>query len=301
MQNGEGTGVDEGTWPGRAPYAVCLTHDVDRIEKKVYHYLFYGLAGGLRGILTQIDSLRLRLQGREPYWNFEHIMELEDRLGARSTFLFLNESARGFRPKYWGRYEIGSRKVRDVIKTLDRGGWEVGLHGSYRSYDDIDLLRLEKETLEDILGKRVRSTRQHYLNLRNPETLRFQRAVGLEVDSTIGYTDQVWDASRGTLPYYPDDCGILELPITVMDTIGLHSPDVRKKTEAAVERIAAAGGLIVLDWHQRTFSPSEYSEAVDLYVSIVERARSARAWIATMGEVSEHWQARRPPPSGRAG
>ena len=80
-----------------------------------------------------------------------------------------------------------------------------------------------------------------------------------------------------------------------MDTIGLHRLEVRRETETALEGIAVAGGLIVLDWHQRTYSPGEFTEAVALYESIVERAQAEHAWIATMGQISEYWRAHRPP------
>ncbi len=106
-------------WPEGAPYALCLTHDVDRVQKRIYHYLYYGAARGIRGLSTQLYSLRRRIAGDEPYWNFERIMELEDGLGVRSTFLFLNESARGFSPKYWGRYQIERPEVKHIIRTLD--------------------------------------------------------------------------------------------------------------------------------------------------------------------------------------
>jgi hypothetical protein len=102
--------------------------------------------------------------------------------------------------------------------------------------------------------------------------------------------DRPWDESQGILPYFPDGSGILELPITLMDTIGLRDAAVRREAEMVVERIAAAGGLIVLDWHQRTYSPGEHREAVDLYVSVIRQAQANRAWIATMGEIADYWK-----------
>ena len=286
------TSAAQSVWPGGAPYALCLTHDVDRTAKQIYHYLYHGITGGSRGASTQMRSLRMRIGGRDPYWNFDDIMSLEDRLGVRSTVLFLNESARGLSPKFLGRYNIKSHRIRDIIRTLDSGGWEIGLHGSYFSYNDVNLLGAEKRTLEDILGKEVRSTRQHYLNLERPRSWQAQKEVGLQVDSTVGYADKPWDESEGILPYYPDGSEILEVPITLMDTIGLRDPSIRKNAETVVERIAGAGGLVVLDWHQRTYSPGEYSEAVELYTGIIRRARLQGAFIATMGGIADYWKSR---------
>ena len=59
-------------------------------------------------------------------------------------------------------------------------------------------------------------------------------------------------------PFYTGESGILELPITLMDTVGFPDPGVRCDAERVVERVVRAGGLVVLDWHQRTYSPGEY-------------------------------------------
>jgi peptidoglycan/xylan/chitin deacetylase (PgdA/CDA1 family) len=279
-------------WPQGAPFAVCPTHDVDRIRKYGYHYLYKGFSGGPARFLRQLLSLKERLLGEEPFWNFEKIMKMEDKLGVRSTFLFLNESARGGSPKFWGRYDINDPKVKRMIQLLVSGGWEIGLHGSFFSYRNLSLLMKEKQILQDIAGKPIRSCRQHYLNIALGKTWHLQREAGLEVDSTIGFADRIWNDRQGILPFYPDDSQILELPITVMDTVGLESAQVRMSVEELVKRVSLAGGLIVLDWHQCWFNPIEHPERVEVYSSILSDAKSKGAWIATMGEIADHWNQR---------
>ena len=63
-------------WPHDAPFALCLTHDVDRIKKQLYHYLYYGLVGGWRTAIQQLRSIAKKITGVEPYWAFERIMEV---------------------------------------------------------------------------------------------------------------------------------------------------------------------------------------------------------------------------------
>ncbi len=86
---------------------------------------------------------------------------------------------------------------------------------------------------------------------------------------------------------------MLELPITLMDTIGFREPGAGRNAERVVERVARAGGLVVLDWHQRTYSPGEYVAAVDFYVSAIQEAKTRGAWIATMGAIADYWSSRR--------
>jgi predicted deacetylase len=57
---------------------------------------------------------------------------------------------------YFGRYSLDDDDdIRELIRTLHDGGWEVGLHGSYESYDDRSRLAYELSRLEEILGDRV--------------------------------------------------------------------------------------------------------------------------------------------------
>jgi len=277
-------------WPDGAPCAVVLTHDVDRVRKQPYHYLAHAV-GGRRGgsPLRQLRSLGLRLCGDEPYWNFEALTRLEAAYGVRSTFLFLNESARGIGPAFWGRYDITSPKVTGMIRQLDAGGWDIGLHGSYYSYRDRKLLAHEKNVLEHILGRQVVSTRQHYLNHEAATTFAMQAELGLRVDSTIGYADRPWDCARGVHPYRIGGTQLVELPITVMDTVGLHRSEMRRLAQDAIEQVGRAGGAVVLDWHQCTFNEVEYPAHVAFYRETLEWARSIGAWFATMRAIGEYW------------
>lgn len=56
---------------------------------------------------------------------------------------------------YRGRYDVTDDEIVDVIRTLDRGRWEVGIHGSYDSYRGPDRLAYEKETPESVVGHEI--------------------------------------------------------------------------------------------------------------------------------------------------
>ena len=272
-------------WPTGAGFALCLTHDVDRVAKAWFHYLYYAWRDGLGG---ELRSLASRMQGRDPFWNFDALMTFESALEVRSTVLFLYETARGLGPKYWGRYDPRQPAVARMIRELDAGGWEVGLHGSYHSYAERSLLAAEKARLEDILGKPVVSTRQHYLNLDGQRTFEQQAALGLLVDSSVGYADRVWDGAQGWRPYRVAQNRLWQLPITVMDTIGLDHAPVRTQIHTAVEAVANAGGVVTLDWHQCAFNAREQPLRLEVYAELIRWAQGRGAWVATMGQIARH-------------
>lgn len=258
-------------WKDNAPYALCLSHDVDRVSKQWYHYCFYAL----KHPLVQWKSLCQKLTGRDPYWNFGRLMDLEKELGVRSTFFFLNEPVRKFSANFMGRYKINNPKVIAIIRELDRQGFEIGLHGSYYSYKTPHMLQQEKATLEEILGHSVVSTRQHHLHFDKNITEELHSQLGLRYDSTYGYSDKV-----GTQQPFRTAHGLIELPIALMDTVTLNDDVFHSCCE-----IATRGGLIVLNFHQCHFNPTEYPLNVSMYTKLLKKAKQDGAWIAPVAEI----------------
>ena len=260
-------------WKDDAPYVLCLSHDVDRIKKQWYHYLVYGI----KDPVVQFRSFLEKIKGKEPYWNFLNLIELEESYGVKSTFFFLNESHKEFSANFWGRYNINSKKVQRIIKVLDGKGFEIGLHGSFYSYNNEKLLLEEKEILESIVGHKIVSNRQHHLNFDDERTLEIYKNVGIKYDSSKGYSTKPGKEQ----PYMTQE-GIVELPITLMDTV-----DLTEDVYIECCRVAEEGGVVVLNFHQCHFNSIEYPRNVEMYERLLEKAENDGAWIANIGELGE--------------
>ena len=80
-------------WPDDKKFAVCLTHDVDRV-KKTYQYLTrfehflkkLEIKNAFNEIFCFLKFYFSKDPKKDPYWNFEIIMEIERKFGVRSTF-----------------------------------------------------------------------------------------------------------------------------------------------------------------------------------------------------------------------
>lgn len=260
-------------WKNDAPYALCLSHDVDRITKQWYHYLFYGI----KNPSIQMRSFWEKLRGNEPYWNFHKLMELEEKYGVKSTFFFLNEGHRELSANFMGRYDIRDSRVCDIIRELDKNGFEIGLHGSYYSFDNEKLLGDEKSVLEEIVGHEVVSARQHHLNFDDSKTWKIQKSIGIKYDSTIGQSVKI---SKEQALRTEED--IVELPITLMDTVTLTEDIYEECCQVAEEE-----GMIVLNFHQCHFNEIEYPENVALYKRLLEKAKQDNAWITNIRGAGE--------------
>jgi hypothetical protein len=302
-------------WPLEEPFALCLTHDVDRV-RKTYQTVYYAVRE------RDPSHLRALLPGRNPYWQFEDVMALEDDLGVRSAFYFLDEQSLAERPPrewlspeawklYAARYDVTEPRVAEVVGRLDRGGWEVGLHGSYDSYRDRELLAREKRTVERVLGHEVTGGRQHYLNLEIPGTWRRQAAVGLRYDASPG-SSTTYGFHRGYRPFRPFGDGFVVFPLTVME-VALPDPDpasgpsgggVSEAAMAACDELLAEardhGAVMTALWHPRYFS-TDFPGYRACYRYLVERALELGAWVGPPGDLYPQLPDSGPATGDRAG
>lgn len=269
------------------PFALCLTHDVDR-PYKTFQSAYYALA---QRDPTQLLDL---LPGRNPYWQFTDITSLEEDLGVRSAFYFLDERdlfwdspvLDWLSPSAWklyaGRYDLADEAIVDVVRDLDAGGWEVGLHGSYRSFRDQRLLEKEKRRLEDVLGRDVVGVRQHYLNLDVPETWRRQAAAGFGYDASLGSTSS-YGFEHGYEPLRPFEDHFVVFPLTAMETTlpdpGIDPGAAWNVCERLLSEAREHGAVMTVLWHVRTFSERDFPGYRDLYVRLVRRALEMGAWV----------------------
>lgn len=265
--------------PEKKDFLAWLSHDVDRVHKSMAHSLYYCLKQ------KRLYHLQTLISGENPYWNFERIMELESKYGAKSTFFFLNESIKVnlFKPKSFilskGRYKINDSKITSIIKKIDKNGWEVGLHGSYNSYCDKSLLLHEKKMLEDILGHDVYSIRQHYLNNRIPETWQIQQSIGLKYDTTFVMNNDVGFHRNVYYPFRPfDNSDFTVIPTVIMDIYLLRGGRDQKAAERTIDELIGIckekKTILLVLWHQRSLNPKEFSVLYNLYVYLLDSIKA---------------------------
>jgi hypothetical protein len=281
---------DERPIPEGHEFVLLLTHDVDR-PYKTYQAPYYALLDDG----NRLQHLRSLLPGREPYWQFETVMALEDSLGVRSAFYFLSEQRLWDRPirewlsprawqLYGGRYSLADPDIQRVVTQLDDGGWEVGLHGSYETPRDRERLRAERDTVEAVLGHSVTGGRQHYLNLAVPETWHHYRALGLRYDASLGSSTETGFAHGYGLKR-PFDDEFVVFPLTMMEN-ALPDPgdgfeEAWDHCLALLEEAASNDAVMTVLWHPRTFNPAEFPGYGRLYYRLVEQALSMGAWVGS--------------------
>ncbi len=269
-------------YPQNAPFALCLTHDVDRLKKQYYHYIRDAAKNGFKKHIYQF----LKSAEVEPYYNFEQLIEIEQEYGANSTFLFMHETVRKPSFEFMGRYKLTDKRARSAIEYCLKHNRDIGFHGSFYSYNDFEKMQSEYSILKNIVGENIVSTRQHFLNFDENQTHKFQKKCGCMYDSTVGYSKKL-----GTgLPYHPylTHEGLVEFPITIMDTLDFSDQNIYKSAIDLFEEVAENKGVCTLDFHQCRYNATDAPKAVKLYEQILKAAKIKGAFIGSMAEIGEH-------------
>lgn len=268
---------------------ICLTHDVDR-TRKTYQYFTHDIRR------LKFGKLRTLFNGVRPYWQFERLMELEESYGVRSTFFFLHETIpfEPFNLANWrlsvGRYSLYDPGVQRIIRELDAGGWEIGLHGSYNSYRSLELLRREKSVLEEVLGKQVTGIRQHFLNLDVPDTWKLQREAGFAYDASFGKRWDIGYREDRYRPFTDDESGMFVIPLALMEhylfpKAGKDPKVAWQFTKQLMDEAEEKDAVFTVLWHQRMFNETEFPGFAEVYRKIIEEGKERNARFVTCGEL----------------
>jgi hypothetical protein len=280
------TGTD-----GEYSFALCLSHDVDRVFK-TYQYVWNALQDRNPRELVGV------LSPENPYWTFERIMDIEAGLGVRSSFNVLDEMPITERPKrewftktgwqlFGGRYDIENPAVASTLRVLATFGWEIGLHGSYTSSENPERFAREKAHIESVVGTEIVGNRQHYWNLSPPATWRHLRNVGIKYDTSLGSSNDL-AFQHGYELRRPFDDEFVVFPWSLMDGAAMRAGETRSDSLLqCVEVLETARdhrSVLVLDWHGGdVFSERDYAGWGEVYERLIERALEMGAWVGPPG------------------
>jgi len=174
-----------------------LSHDLDYLKKTRSLKIKQGAFNFLNG-LKNWDAEKLKRaisfsRTKQDYWNFDFWTNLEKKYALKSTFYVYSKTKNGG-PKKWlldPSYDVRyNSKLQDKLKELIEKGWKIGLHGSFDSASNFELLSEEKEILEKAIGSKVSKTRQHWLRYEEIRTPFYHEKL-FEQDSTVGWNNRM--------------------------------------------------------------------------------------------------------------
>lgn len=172
-----------------APFTFLPTYDID-IAYAYRNHSFLKNTIGLSKDLGTADfkSCFKRLfamigVGSDPFDTYQWLDELHQKYNLHPYYFFLlAEKRKG----YDKNLSPDTNAMQQLIKQ-HAAKYDVGIHPSWQSGDDINLLKKEISLLENISGDNITGSRQHYIRMTLPDTYRLLIENGITEDYSMGY------------------------------------------------------------------------------------------------------------------
>jgi len=310
-------------WPGGKSFAVCLTHDVDVVSfisirqtlRAINRDLFKGKSSS-RGVkntakmVLELSRLVKMFNRKDPLHCFEKWLSVEEEIGAHSTFFFwpgISSITKLHRTDCL--YELSDSvffdgqkcRIEEMIKEIDRRGWEIGLHPSWYSFNNISEMKRQKERIEKVVNHDIVSVRQHHLHFDIRITPYIQSEAGFKYDSSLGFNDNVGFRFGTCYPWKiynlkaNAELPIIEIPLIVQDNALLREyKGLRLDEKTAFEYVVMiangvekVGGILTLLWHPNRII---WQDWWNLYIKILGYLQKEDPWFASVREIGEWWQ-----------
>jgi len=199
-------------------------------------------------------AVQLRLKS-DPYMKAIRWIAQWHQTTGKEYFLFILRGAQG---KYGVSTSFFLSSYYQYLKELKSA--TIGLHPSYETYKNLELLIKEKQELEEILGRKVITSRHHFLRISIPETYQELAIAGIEDDFSLAYAKMPGFRSGTAIPHRFYDLeqekatGLLLHPTVMMDTTliahqKLLPEDALGKIKSLIDECYQSGGDYVSLWH----------------------------------------------------
>lgn len=218
---------------------------------------------------------------KDPFDTFELMKELHDRYDLRPIF-FILFAEYGFNDK---NIPTNNKQFQELIKTIaDYAG--VGIHPSYASNSNPNVLYNEIKSLSNVLHREITCSRQHFLKLSLPETYRKLIDNDIQDDFTMGFaaTPGFRAGICTSFFWYDLESEVATKlrihPFTVMDgtLLDYMKLDIRNATEfikPLIDEVRNVGGTFISLWHNESLSDKKrWKGWVGLYEYMLEYALS---------------------------
>lgn len=165
-------------------YDYEITFDIDNPWKHKHKHFAIQLAGFVK------DVLRCNKANLSERWNIikgrKDVNDTFDTIMAicppqKTRFFCLIDRHSGYDTRFTYQHAI----FRSFIQRLYHQGYAIGIHPSYTSFDSPEKIHFETSKLSQIVNISIKSSRQHFLRYRLPNTFNYLIAAGITDDYTL--------------------------------------------------------------------------------------------------------------------
>jgi hypothetical protein len=266
-------------------FSFLPTYDIDIAYSYLHKGTFRNLGGFVRSMWSsEWRSVAERIavlfnRKQDPFDSYEWLDKLHENNNLKPLYFLLLA-------KKNKHYDKNILPKQAGLKTLVQGHskkYDMGIHPSWQSGDKPQLLQKEMKTLENITGKKVTKSRQHYIRMNLPETYRRLIEAGITEDYSMGYGSINGFRASYTLPFFwydleKDERSSLKIyPFCFMDANSFY--EQHYNPEQALDEmkhyyqvIKEVNGLFITIWHNHFLgTDSMFTGWKEIYKTMVEK------------------------------
>jgi hypothetical protein len=231
--------------------------------------------GKLGNVAERVRVLRGRKQ--DPFDAYQWMDDLHREFKLDPIYFFLVAQERGKLDK---NIDVDTPEFQHLVQELSKK-YNIGLHPSWASGDHATYLPKEKHFLEQITGKHITASRQHFIRLELPTTYRRLITLGITDDYSMGYGSINGFRASVACSYYWYDLKnelqtrLLVHPFCFMDATSLY--DQGHTHEQAfrdimqyLKIVKTYGGSLITIWHNSFLGTDpEFEGWRDMYYRFV--------------------------------
>jgi len=231
------------------------------------HKGFFRTLGGFLKDIKNLDNesfvrryYALLRTEQDPFDSFALIHNLHRKYGLLPVFFILFAG--------YGEFDkntpVNNLAFQELIKSLGDEG-EVGIHPSYASYRNDQLLQSEINGLSTVLHREVTLSRQHFLKLHMPDTYRSLIAHDISDDFTMGFASEPGFRAGICMPFKWYDLEMerstnliihpfMIMDGTIKDYMKIEAEGAMKVISPLIDSVKFFGGTFISLFHNESLS-----------------------------------------------
>jgi len=270
------------------PFTFRPTYDIDEAYSYKYKQWWRTVGGLMRSMVNgQWSTAKERwnvLFGnqKDPYDSFTWLDELHRKFNLVPIYFFLI-------PKRTGKYDKNILPSKKSMRRLIRehsDRYLIGIHPSWQSGDDAEKLKVEISSLGHISGKRIHSSRQHFIRFTLPQTYRQLIELGIDSDFSMGYGSINGFRASVASPFYwydlerEEQTQLLLYPFCFMEANSfyeqkLSAQQALEELKHYLEVVRSVNGTLITIWHNSFLGTAQqfkgWREVYEKFILLVEQ------------------------------
>ncbi|PWE36627.1 MarR family transcriptional regulator [Pelagicola sp. LXJ1103] len=201
----------------------------------------------------------------DPFYTFDWYMDVCEQNGHRAAFYFIPDHSGG---AIDGDYDISDLRILRLMQSIHARGHEIGMHGSFNTYQDPGQIRHERTRLTEALARaglevEILGNRQHYLRWDSAQTPDHLEACGFAYDTSGAFPDRpgfrygtsqpfaMWSwTKRAPLKLRQHPLVLMECSVLSPGYLGMgHGREATDLMQSLKRAALRHGGDFTLLWH----------------------------------------------------